>query len=289
MMNKYILDAGPESFNDMVLGNSMRGPVMVNYWSGEAGPCLMLWPRLEALVNEYAGRFLLVNLNTDKYRSFAQNELGIRSVPTLQIYHQQKIVEVIHGAESEQSIRSLLSRHLPRSSDRLLLESVKRYNENKVDEAIDELKKLQQSDPENPRIVTSIVKLLYREARFEAMERYIEAQSLAIRNNEEVVTLLTYSKLQRAAENAPGSEQLQRELEADSANPGLRYMQVSVDALNDRIPQALDQLLEGIKNDAKYEDSLFSKTMVLLLNSSGLEAGVVSQYRARMLDALSQT
>ncbi|HED35125.1 MAG TPA: tetratricopeptide repeat protein [Gammaproteobacteria bacterium] len=287
MANQFILEASPEKFNEMVLGNSMRGPVMVNYWSSKAGPCLMLWPRLESLVNEYAGRFLLVNLNTDEYRDFAQNELGIRSVPTVQIYLQQKIVEVIHGAESEQSIRNVLSRHLPRSSDSLLVESVKLYNEDRADEAIDELKKLQKSDPENPRIATSIVKLLYRESRFEEMQAYINAQSPAIKNNEDVITLLTHSELQRAASSAPDTEQLLRELQADSCNLELRYMLVSINALNDSVTEALDQLLECIKIDAKYRDNLLSKTMVMLLNSSGLEAGVVSQYRAKMIDALS--
>jgi len=208
-------------------------------------------------------------------------------VPTVQIYHQQKIVEVIHGAESEQSIRNLLSRHLPRASDSLLVESVKLYNENKVDKAIDELKTLQKNDPENPRIATSIVKLLYRESRFEDMEAYINGQSAVIKSSEEVITLLTHSKLQRAAQSAPDSEQLQRELQADSNNLDLRYMQLSVNVLNDQIMPALDQLLACIKLDAKYKDNLLSKTMVMLLNSSGLQADVVSQYRAKMIDALS--
>jgi len=287
MTSQFILEANPENFNEMVLGNSMRGPVLVNYWSSTAAPCHMLWPRLESLVDEYAGRFLLINLNTDKHRAFAQNELGVRSVPTVQIYHQQKIVEVIHGAESEQSIRNLLSRHLPRASDSLLVESVKLYNENKVDKAIDELKTLQKNDPENPRIATSIVKLLYRESRFEDMEAYINGQSAVIKSSEEVITLLTHSKLQRAAQSAPDSEQLQRELQADSNNLDLRYMQLSVNVLNDQIMPALDQLLACIKLDAKYKDNLLSKTMVMLLNSSGLQADVVSQYRAKMIDALS--
>ncbi|VAW63429.1 hypothetical protein MNBD_GAMMA09-811 [hydrothermal vent metagenome] len=289
MANSFIFDATPENFNEMVLGNSVRGPVMVNYWSSNAGPCLMLWPRLESLVNEYAGRFLLINVNTDKFRSFAQNELGIRSVPTIQIYHHQKVVDVVHGAESEQSIRNLLSRHLPRASDSLLVESVKLYNENKVDEAVSELKKLQKNDPENPRIATSIIKLLYRESRFEAMDVYIEAQSRSIKENEEVITLLTHSKLKRAANKSPGSAQLQREMQADNKSSELMYISIAVDALNNRIIEALDQLLNFIKMDAGYDNHLPTKTMVLLLNSSGLEPDVVAQYRAKMFDVLSVT
>ena len=131
----FIFDATPDNFNELVFGNSQHGPVMVNYWSQNAGPCLKLWPTLEKLANEYSGKFLLINLNTDKYKSFAQQELGIVSVPTIQIFHHSQVVDVIHGAESEQSIRNLLSRHLPRSSDNLLVESVKLYNDNKADQA----------------------------------------------------------------------------------------------------------------------------------------------------------
>lgn len=259
---------------------------MVNYWSEKAGPCIKLWPTLEKLVNEYSGRFLLVNLNTDKFRSFAQNELGVRSVPTLQIFSQQQVVDVMHGAESERSIRDLLSRHLPRSSDALLVESVRLYNSNKPEEAIEELKKLQKSDPENPRIATSIIKLLFRESRFDDMEDYINTQSLAVKNNEEVISLLTHSKLQQAAAKVTDIVQLKSELKKDS-DPELKYRAIAVDALNDNGIEALDQLLEMLKVDSAYENNLAAKTMVLLLNSIELEPAEVKEYRSKMMDVLS--
>lgn len=282
----HIFDATPENFNEIVLGNSSRGPVMVNYWSEKAGPCIKLWPTLEKLVNEYSGRFLLINLNTDKYKSFAQNELGIRSVPTLQIFVQQQVVDVMHGAESERSIRDLLSRHLPRSSDSLLLESVKLYNSDKPDEAIEELKRLQVSDPENPRIATSIIKLLFRESKFEEMESYINSQSSVVKNNEEVISLLTHSKLQRAAEKVTDINKLKEKLLIEY-DPEMKYRAIAVDALNDNTEGALDLLLEMLKNDSGYENNLPAKTMVLLLNSMEIDQDKVKIYRAKMMDVLS--
>lgn len=260
---------------------------MVNYWGANAGPCLKLWPTLEKLANEYSGRFLLINLNTDKYKSFAQNELGVRSVPTLQIFLQQQVVDVMHGAESEQSIRNLLSRHLPRSSDSLLVESVKLYNSDKPEQAIDELRKLQKTDPENPRIATSIIKLLFRESRFDDMEDFINSQSTDIKNNEEVISLLTHSKLQRAADKVINIQQLKDELKTDTNNLELLYQSVAVDALNEKTTQALDQLLEMLKIDASYENNLPAKTMVLLLSSMDKDIEKVKQYRAKMMDVLS--
>ncbi|VAW59806.1 hypothetical protein MNBD_GAMMA08-1398 [hydrothermal vent metagenome] len=289
MTNNYIFDATPENFNELVIGNSSRGPVMVNYWSERAGPCIKLWPTLEKLANEYAGRFLLININTDKFKSFAQNELGIVSVPTLQIFHNQQVVDVVHGAESEGSIRNLLSRHLPRSSDSLLVESVKMYNNNKPDQAIDELKKLQQTDPENPRIATSIIKLMYRESRFEEMQQYVNTQSSAVKNNEEVITLLTHSMLQMAAAKVENIDELNAAIEADKENLDLMYQLVAMDALNNHLTDALDLLLKMLKIDAQYKNNLPAKTMVLLLNNLGSHSEQAKRYRSEMIDALSKT
>jgi len=287
MASNYIFDSTPENFNELVLGNSSQGPVMVNYWSSNAGPCIKLWPTLEALANEYAGRFLLVNVNTDKYKSFAQNELGVVSVPTLQIFHQQQVVDVMHGAESEASIRNLLSRHLPRSSDSLLIESVKMYNDKKPEQAIEELKKLQQSDPENPRIANSIIKLLFRESHFEEMEQYIQCQSAAVKNHEETISLLTHSMLIRAAQQVTDIDLLNAQILADNKNLDLLYQLVAMDALNDHLTDALDQLLEMLKIDASYKNNLAAKTMVLLLNNLGSDTHETKQYRAKMIDAIS--
>ena len=287
MTNNFIFDATPENFNELVIGNSERGPVMVNYWAAHAGPCIKLWPTLEALANEFNGRFLLVNLNTDKYRSFAQNELGVRSVPTLQIFFRQQVVDVMHGAESEQSIRSLLSRHLPRASDTLLLESIKLYNNNQADQAIEELKQLQQSDPENPRIATSIIKLLFRENRFEELHRYVESQSAVVQNNEEVISLITHACLQQAAAEVEDSESLQSEPARETQNMDAIYRKVAINALNDNIIQALELLLEMLAIDPAYRNKLPAKTMVLLLNSLDKNAEEVRHYRNRMMDILS--
>ncbi len=63
-----IFDGTEENFEALVLENSILGPVLVNYWSPKAGPCLRLYPVLDKLIHEFGGKFLLVNVNTDKHR-----------------------------------------------------------------------------------------------------------------------------------------------------------------------------------------------------------------------------
>ena len=68
----YITDCTRENFSQRVLANSAKGPVLVNYWSPRAGPCLMLLPRLVKLAGEFSGRFLLVLVNTDELGPLAR-------------------------------------------------------------------------------------------------------------------------------------------------------------------------------------------------------------------------
>lgn len=260
----------------------------MNYWSANAGPCIKLWPTLEKLANEFAGRFLLINLNTDKFGSFVQNELGVRSVPTLQVFLNQQVVDVIHGAESEQSIRELMSRHLPRHSDSLLLESVKLYNDNRPDDAIAELKKLQQADPENPRIASSLIKLLFRESRFEEMERFISNQPASVKNNEEVISLQTHALLQQEAGQVDDIDTLRAKVQQEKEDISLMYRLAAFEAINENLDASLEMLLQILKRNPGYQNNLPARTMVLLINALGSQTEQARHYRARMMDVLSK-
>ena len=96
----YVFDATADNFRALVLANSRKGPVVVNYWSPQAGPCRMLMPRLLRLAEEFRGRFLLVRLNTDDLGRLARDQ-GVTSIPTTKVYRHGKVVDTLHGAESE--------------------------------------------------------------------------------------------------------------------------------------------------------------------------------------------
>lgn len=87
-LSRYVLDATTDNFRTLVLENSDKGPVLVNYWSPGAGPCMMPMPRLVRLCTEYGGRFLLVMLNTDEFGRLAR-EQGVVSLPTVKMYRRR--------------------------------------------------------------------------------------------------------------------------------------------------------------------------------------------------------
>ena len=99
-LSPYVFDATPDNFERLVLGNSMKGLVLVHFWTPKAGPCMILMPRLVRLATEYGGRFLLVMANTDELGRQAHG-LGVTSVPTVKFFLQGRVVHTVHGAEPD--------------------------------------------------------------------------------------------------------------------------------------------------------------------------------------------
>ena len=125
-ISPYIFDATAENFRQLVLENSERGPVLVNYWSPRAGPCMILMPRLVRLTAEFSGRFLLAMLNTDELGRLAR-EHSVTSLPTVKVFRHGKVVDTLHGAESENVLRDFIQKHVGGPQDEKLATVIKTY------------------------------------------------------------------------------------------------------------------------------------------------------------------
>ena len=96
----YIHTATSDNFNQVVIENSHKGPVLVNFCSKKAGPCLRQYPILDKIIHKYNGLLLLVNIDTETEISITK-DYGIASVPTLKLYRDGEVHETCHGYQSD--------------------------------------------------------------------------------------------------------------------------------------------------------------------------------------------
>lgn len=181
----YIHAASADNFPSLVLENSRRGPVLVNFWSKQVGSCLDLYPLLVQIIHHYDGRVLLINVDAESEIGLAK-EHGITRVPVLKLFRNEQIIEAEDGFQSAQDIIKLLDAYVARDSDQTLADAVELYTEGKTVLAYELIAKAIADDPVNHRLPLTMCKLLKHEGRIAEAIKLIDSLPENIRANREI-------------------------------------------------------------------------------------------------------
>lgn len=284
-MSNYIIDATHDNFEDAVLRNSHKGPVMVNYWAEGAGPCLRLWPVLEKLATDYNGQFLLVNVDTKGEKQLA-HDCGVNSVPTVKLFVDGEVVDQVHGYDSPTSFKKMLDKYLARESDKELAAAVDEYQNGNKEVAFDHLNKLVFIDPENSRILLAYAKLLIKEEAYDQAYALLEKTPLKT-ENEEAVVLMTNALFLSGAQKTSEIKTLAKQLKDNTEDLELLFQMASHKMLTSEFSEVLDILLFIISKDFTWRNGIASLCVRGLFIMLGKENPVVIEYRQKLIDQQS--
>jgi putative thioredoxin len=276
----YVYDATAENFPRLVLENSHRGPVLVHFWTPKAGPCMVLMPRLVKLASEYAGKFLLVMLNTDELGSIAR-QYGVNSVPTVKFFLQGEVVHTIHGAESDRSFRESLDRFMVLKSGTLYAQGLIAGHQGRFEEAKGLLAAAAVAEPDNPAIPRDLAKTLWSAGERQQALSLLESLPAALRSHPEVSHLYAHFSLVVAAENPPA------ELDAkQGASAETRFQQAAIALAHDEMEPALELLLKLDVDHPDFRNGLPRQALLALFDLLGPAHPLARKYRALLAQSL---
>ena len=272
-VSRYVFDATADNFRALVLENSNEGPVLVNYWSVTAALCFMLTPRLVRLACEYAGRFLLVMVNTDEHRRLAK-EHGVDSLPTIQVFRHGQAVATLCGAEAEPVLRRFIDKHLARRHEGLPVHALK------AERAFDVAPAALDNPDLNVPVDGASMSMAQQAGDLSAV------LPPAMRSEGEIAQLLVYVHFVVSAHTAPEPQELKLMVARDPGNSEARFQLASRAVTHDDYATALAQLFEIAQRDRGFLDGAAPVGMQALMNVLGDEHPLVRRYRPLLQQVL---
>jgi putative thioredoxin len=284
--SSFAADVTRDSFESEVLLRSRATPVLVDFWAAWCGPCKVLMPVLSRLAEEYGGKFFLAKVNSDEQQQLA-GQYGVRSLPTVKLFRHGQVVDEFLGAQSENTVRAFLDRHLPRESDAAIGSAQLAARAGRLDKALALLQQAMHNDPANDRVKFELARLLLHAGRVADAQSAIDALTADARDSADAVALRAQLEFARIVQSARAPQELLEIVQAGGKVSAARYELAAHLVVRQQYPEALDQLLEIVRTDRKWNDDAARKGMISVFNLLGGSGELVNEYRRKLSMALN--
>jgi putative thioredoxin len=261
----HILAATRENFAQLVLDNSDKGLVLVDFWAPWVGPSLRQRDMLVELAEAYQGRFLLVTVNTDEQKRLA-HEYGVRSLPSFKLFRNGRVIEEYHGVQPQADYRRIIDGHLAGSGDRIQAAALHAWQQGDADKALRVLAEGAMAEPDNLALPLLLAKFLLRLERIDDAFAVLAALSPEAREDRQVAEFLAHLGFIRTAGAAPDRDRLEQRLIEAPDDRHARYQLAALALVADDLDAALQQLMTIVREEPDFQDGLARTGLAAVFN-----------------------
>lgn len=277
--SSWIINTTPDTFEKDVFERSLEAPVVVDFWAAWCAPCRALAPTLEALANEFDGKFILVKANTEEVPEAAA-KFNVQGIPAVYAVIGGEVVDFFTGALPEAQIRAWLDRLFTINT----FAEAKRLEESAPAAAEAKYRALAEQSPNNSEFQIGLARTLLAQERFDDCQHIIS--ELEKRGFLEPAAEKVKAALDLRGMEGVDLESLKRDLAADPDNLGLQLQLAEALAGAQQYEEALQACLAIVERDKKGVGDGARQVMIDIFRVLPNGSELTTTYRRKLSTAL---
>jgi putative thioredoxin len=256
-----VVDVTDADFEQTVIEESMRRPVVVDLWASWCAPCRTLGPILEKAVEGRGGEVLLAKLDVDA-NPYTSGQFRVQSIPTVLGFVGGKLVDGFVGAVPEPVVNEFLDRLVPSEADRAAAEALAEEEAGDLADAEVRYREALAADPDNAPARLGLGRLLAERGSLDEA-RELVTPLLPDPDAERIMSAIRVAGWGELGE--PGTLASAKRLAAQG-----------------RIREALDGMIDSLADDQEAARAAMVDVFALL----GDEDELVIEFRRKLANAL---
>lgn len=280
MASSWIEEVSEENFEERIMTASQKVPILVDFWAPWCGPCRMLSPILERVIDSFQGKVQLAKLNTDENPELA-TRFGIQGIPAVKAFVNGQITNEFVGVLPEPQIREFIENLIPSEAD-LLAQKAKQLESNDPEKALEIYEDALKWHTEHPQSLIGLIRVLLTLNRLEEAKKWYDKHSETLQYDDAFPRLKALLDLAVARDSGPPLSELKAHAEKEPDNLEAQWDLAARLAAEGNYAEALDIYLLIVKKDRRFKEDGARKTILQVFEVVGPRSSLAETYREKL-------
>jgi putative thioredoxin len=267
-----VKDTTTQTFMADVIEESKRQPVLVDFWAPWCGPCKQLTPVLEKAVRAAKGKVKLAKMNIDENPAIP-GQMGIQSIPAVIAFADGQPVDGFMGALPESQVLAFIERltkgEIGGEAKDLLKAADAALVEGNAAAAAEAYAQILQEDGANVHALAGLARCYVETGAIEQAKQTLAMVPESKRNEAPVAAARAALDVAEQASLVGPVAELEHKVLTNPLDHQARFdLAVALNAKGQR-REAVDQLMEIVRRDRKWNDDGARKQLVQFFEAWG--------------------